>query len=172
MRGKALRAGFILLRNRITPAYAGKSSRPQKFTELTGDHPRLCGEKSSAAFAFRFCAGSPPPMRGKVRFSSLPCSRPRITPAYAGKSGAVISRLVIIPDHPRLCGEKGRALNFLTLVLGSPPPMRGKGVAVRPYNRASRITPAYAGKRALAAGRTQIVRDHPRLCGEKRTGVP
>ena len=30
---------------RITPAYAGKSSRPQKFTELTGDHPRLCGEK-------------------------------------------------------------------------------------------------------------------------------
>ena len=31
------------------------------------------------------------------------------------------------------------------------------------------ITPAYAGKRVLEAGRIPIVRDHPRLCGEKTT---
>ena len=111
-------------------------------------------------------------MRGKDHGFADTAGVHRITPAYAGKRRRIKVLVGLIQDHPRLCGEKGRALNFLTLVLGSPPPMRGKGVAVRPYNRASRITPAYAGKRALAAGRTQIVRDHPRLCGEKRTGVP
>ena len=29
----------------ITPAYAGKSSRPLLRLRFHGDHPRLCGEK-------------------------------------------------------------------------------------------------------------------------------
>ena len=29
----------------ITPAYAGKSDMIDKYIALTGDHPRLCGEK-------------------------------------------------------------------------------------------------------------------------------
>ena len=45
MRGKVRHCRFSSMPDRITPAYAGKSSRPQKITELTGDHPRLCGEK-------------------------------------------------------------------------------------------------------------------------------
>ena len=46
MRGKVACSTVGLVPARITPAYAGKSSRPQKFTELTEDHPRLCGEKT------------------------------------------------------------------------------------------------------------------------------
>ena len=55
------------------------------------------------------------------------------------------------------------------LILGSPPPMRGKvffSVTGKVYNG---ITPAYAGK---SAGRKAAVcgrKDHPRLCGEKLT---
>ena len=45
--------------------------------------------------------------------------------------------------------------------------MRGKGKISLLLKFRRRITPAYAGKRALAAVRTPIVRDHPRLCGEK-----
>ena len=33
-------------KNRITPAYAGKSSCPDNWREILEDHPRLCGEKS------------------------------------------------------------------------------------------------------------------------------
>ena len=45
-------------------------------------------------------------MRGKdLRF---PATRPLdgITPAYAGKSGETGWILILIQDHPRLCGEK------------------------------------------------------------------
>ena len=46
--------------------------------------------------------------------------------------------------------------------------MRGKGQEADGDTFESGITPAYAGKRAPVVVRTPIVRDHPRLCGEKR----
>ena len=52
-------------------------------------------------------------------------------------------------------------------VKGSPPPMRGKGVSGFSLTSVSRITPAYAGKSVAQAALNVIMRDHPRLCGEK-----
>ena len=52
--------------NRITPAYAGKSSEACKPVNSVKDHPRLCGEKLGAFLASEAVKGSPPPMRGKV----------------------------------------------------------------------------------------------------------
>ena len=45
--------------------------------------------------------------------------------------------------------------------------MRGKALNFSHTVKKIGITPAYAGKRVLAAGHTPVVRDHPRLCGEK-----
>ena len=45
--------------------------------------------------------------------------------------------------------------------------MRGKANANFNHLPASRITPAYAGKRALRFALHWSRRDHPRLCGEK-----
>ena len=70
MRGKAVSRPSPPTRYRITPAYAGKSSRPQKITELTEDHPRLCGEKLYWLTISEKPPGSPPPMRGKVLLST------------------------------------------------------------------------------------------------------
>ena len=50
--------------------------------------------------------GSPPPMRGKVIPPLITTVLPRITPAYAGKSGGVKKPWRLNEDHPRLCGEK------------------------------------------------------------------
>ena len=50
---------------------------------------------------------------------------------------------------------------------GSPPRMRGKAFYLGTRQRAQRITPAYAGKRAKAAGNKLVNEDHPRVCGEK-----
>ena len=47
MRGKVLLYVVLQIWDRITPAYAGKSSGTARGTLRSGDHPRLCGEKST-----------------------------------------------------------------------------------------------------------------------------
>ena len=46
--------------------------------------------------------------------------------------------------------------------------MRGKVSLDNLYIIIPGITPAYAGKRELNGKRKQSLKDHPRLCGEKR----
>ena len=52
---------------------------------------------------------------------------------------------------------------------GSPPRMRGKGRGGRAGQPEPGITPACAGKRRCPRFRPGKTRDHPRVCGEKRT---
>ena len=91
--------------------------------------------------------GSPPPMRGKVAMLAKLIGKKGITPAYAGKSRMDGRNSNGERDHPRLCGEKLVTETFSHSPLGSPPPMRGKGVKVNTAVRLAGITPAYAGKR-------------------------
>ena len=65
MRGKADRTRNKEGRNRITPAYAGKSQAGSLSHKRIEDHPRLCGEKVTVAVPLIPYSGSPPPMRGK-----------------------------------------------------------------------------------------------------------
>ena len=65
-------------------------------------------------------------MRGKAEFTIDTANKQRITPAYAGKSGANSSNRTFTKDHPRLCGEKFCLYDIDGLNPG--------------------ITPAYAGK--------------------------
>ena len=55
-------------------------------------------------------------------------------------------------DHPRVCGEKLRAVVF--------------------GNYSEGITPAYAGKRWRPGRGPCQFRDHPRVCGEKYSTRP
>ena len=131
----------------ITPAYAGKRYQRWSVAIVRWDHPRLCGEKA---------------FTNNDVFRNF-----RITPAYAGKSKYenLYSQLKL--DHPRLCGEKIEERNPSDYVLGSPPPMRGKGRKRQRSHRGSRITPAYAGKSSGKESADSVPWDHPRLCGEK-----
>ena len=91
---------------RITPAYAGRRRLLLGFGIAKTDHPRLCGEKLAAETKNSLPKGSPPPMRGEVTAASSARCWKRITPAYAGRSGAGITMQAQSQDHPRLCGEK------------------------------------------------------------------
>ena len=73
----------------------------------------------------------------------------RITPAYAGKRYNLSRHLLWTRDHPRVCGEKASAFSALVVKLGSPPRMRGKEEWCMTDTGVFRITPAYAGKRAV-----------------------
>ena len=87
-------------------------------------------------------------MRGKDPADSVIVEKIRITPAYAGKRIPSVLSDFKHRDHPRLCGEKHQFLHCLQGLLGSPPPMRGKGILSDLLCIVYRITPAYAGKRA------------------------
>ena len=148
MRGKVSMKTPLRIFLGITPAYAGKSHPPEFPGSAQWDHPRICGEKPSAACQLCKLTGSPPHMRGKVTISSIRRMETGITPAYAGKSG-----------HARQLALRAE---------GSPPHMRGKAFSTPKKNMVSRITPAYAGKSRLVRIEPERRGDHPRICGEKQ----
>ena len=127
MRGKGQPNTRSSVTSGITPAYAGKSRKFSRPVWVTGDHPRLCGEKFYKSGNVCGAWGSPPPMRGKAQ----------ARPQQADTS----------QDHPRLCGEKVVSDYDGNGVTGSPPPMRGKVFLELVQVTFDRITPAYAGKR-------------------------
>ena len=86
MRGKVSCTTDNIGNVRITPAYAGKRIVNYCKTRKIGDHPRVCGEKLIQSMEENEQIGSPPRMRGKVRFLQILQKESRITPAYAGKS--------------------------------------------------------------------------------------
>ena len=167
MRGKDDLSGFVNEDQGITPAYAGKSQSVHGAGGADQDHPRLCGEKHPFNFIAKEPLGSPPPMRGKVLSDHANEGNGRITPAYAGKRRHAGRNGDYCKDHPRLCGEKIVDLAGFADGEGSPPPMRGKVKLPAPCIPMPRITPAYAGKRAVCLWHCVGKKDHPRLCGEK-----
>ena len=85
VRGKGQAIPAHSLGEGITPAYAGKSSTATRAARSTGDHPRVCGEKSKYRLQINWWLGSPPRVRGKAeRPTGLLCAA-GITPACAGK---------------------------------------------------------------------------------------
>ena len=111
--------------------------------------------------------GSPPLARGKVVTTITASGNERITPACAGKSGLGYTSLCMRWDHPRLRGEK----IFIHLnhwrAQGSPPLARGKERKTKEKPTCFGITPACAGKREGMFDCEDVIRDHPRLRGEK-----
>ena len=93
----------------------------------------------------------------------------RITPACAGKRHFRAASLLILKDHPRVCGEKSAWVFTATSILGSPPRVRGKGTPADFVDSSVGITPACAGKSFILKQRPFEFKDHPRVCGEKRS---
>ena len=166
-RGKVLTTLATAFNQGITPAYAGKRPRRDRFGVKHGDHPRIRGEKLLGLLCPLERLGSPPHTRGKVELDN---PHPRvcgITPAYAGKSSSNLSILWLSRDHPRIRGEKRRVPTPPGRWTGSPPHTRGKVQCWCTTTGTTGITPAYAGKRYISSTVYPPVWDHPRIRGEK-----
>ena len=100
---------------RITPACAGKSKWHYSKSSCAGDHPRVCGEKSTQESFTEGSEGSPPRVRGKGPGCVRADRYQRITPACAGKSIRLRPSVCPIWDHPRVCGEKELGCFFSSL---------------------------------------------------------
>ena len=170
MRGKVHFRDLVKVSLGITPAYAGKSLLVCCLGFHCKDHPRICGEKRPAQRDNAECRGSPPHMRGKEAHIRRRAVDSGITPAYAGKR-RFFGLISHVPwDHPRICGEKKKAVNKSGKSTGSPPHMRGKGLPTWFLSMSRRITPAYAGKRLKRSRSTvppvAIVPLFPSVCNK------
>ena len=106
VRGKADSVTNVKRNHRITPACAGKSEKGLIQIEYLEDHPRVCGEKPLFPLFPRLISGSPPRVRGKGFENVITLFQKRITPACAGKRTLTYAGADVLPDHPRVCGEK------------------------------------------------------------------
>ena len=71
-----------------------------------------------------------------------------------------------------MCGEKCPCCCWCPLVSGSPPRVRGKEDSRHGDGKEDGITPACAGKSRVRMAFFLVLRDHPRVCGEKSTTLP
>ena len=115
--------------------------------------------------------GSPPRVRGEGICLDRHRPRLRITPACAGRSVKHHGQIFVCQDHPRVCGEKRGSTSCLVTTPGSPPRVRGEDTSQSVVKARNRITPACAGRRGYIPVGSAITRDHPRVCGEKRSLV-
>ena len=106
-------------------------------------------------------------MRGKVQTAQDNLTQTGIIPAHAGKSHYLYKFCTLVQDHPRSCGEKAAGAARTTARKGSSPLMRGKGSRRHRLRWRQGIIPAHAGKRLPLEQMANILRDHPRSCGEK-----
>ena len=128
MRGKLWMSIAALIVYGITPADAGKTGRGCAEFRRSGDHPRGCGENLFVFKAFKIRMGSPPRMRGKLRYNLAKVIQIRITPADAGKTQQRLRAGRLVEDHPRGCGENRVTSPMQRGEKGSPPRMRGKPI--------------------------------------------
>ena len=151
----------------ITPACAGKSIGSGLSRTHGRDHPRVRGEKIDKGVRIDETRGSPPRARGKAQEGICIVNCAGITPACAGKSAIWCIFRRITRDHPRVRGEKKNLVSDFRIGLGSPPRARGKEQVQSEDSLRFGITPACAGKSVDFVDGEIVLRDHPRVRGEK-----
>ena len=166
-RGKVVRLLRSKMKQGITPACAGKSRKCISEISVTQDHPRVRGEKWSRRRPGSSVPGSPPRARGKELFSAGRTVDAVITPACAGKRGCICVNITYFWDHPRVRGEKLVLFFLFNTWKGSPPRARGKDIRTGQKAGKKGITPACAGKSGMSITAAFLMRDHPRVRGEK-----
>ncbi len=132
---------------------------------LRKDHPRVCGYNLYNLPQKPSSKGSSPLVRVQQLTNIPTIESPRIIPACAGTTQALLCHVQARQDHPRLCGYNDNYIKNLKRSSGSSPLVR-----VQLYNFllgifVCRIIPACAGTTKWAGQVFTPDKDHPRLCG-------
>ena len=151
---------------RIIPADAGSTWLLARRVLNSQDHPRGCGEHSTALRRRNGESGSSPRMRGALSGACSTTITARIIPADAGSTFLFSSDSSVSGDHPRGCGEHVSMVCRSTPPTGSSPRMRGALVDITESTGLHGIIPADAGSTPVYARHASRVWDHPRGCGE------
>ena len=137
-----------------------------KFDLMIEDHPRSCGKDSISDIVTRVGPGSPPLVRERHIARQRKRKLGGITPARAGKTFNKFTTIVICWDHPRSCGKDTLVSDTAFKFSGSPPLVRERLDNISVMTSSTGITPARAGKTAMAGLPVQAAGNHPRSCGK------
>ena len=171
LRGTQTRPNPGLQRRGIIPALAGNTWGTRSPTVQRWDHPRACGEHSKFLLPSPLNVGSSPRLRGTLPLRPSRIAFHGIIPALAGNTSWSIRRPSPQRDHPRACGEhENQRCGCMTLV-GSSPRLRGTQCFINSANGYWWIIPALAGNTYRFCSWRCFLRDHPRACGEHRSGI-
>ena len=130
-------------------------------------HPRACGEQRNGSVSPRVRSGSSPRLRGTELHAVLEHAYVRFIPAPAGNSPAAMLPILLIPVHPRACGEQSCPTLLASCSIGSSPRLRGTARFHPPGNYRNRFIPAPAGNSNERRSSVHIYSVHPRACGEQ-----
>ena len=159
--------------DRFIPACAGNARGTGSGSTCRSVHPRVRGERCSAALIRASSCGSSPRARGTRSAGGRHVRARRFIPACAGnaRSRACTSRKP--PVHPRVRGERCSRWNVATPTAGSSPRARGTRHRPRRPPHRRRFIPACAGNANSSRPAAPRCPVHPRVRGERRAdGIP
>ena len=166
VRGTLLALCGLLVGSGIIPACAGNTASPSRPRTPRGDHPRVCGEHEISRTNSGVWTGSSPRVRGTQQARRDGRRDRGIIPACAGNTlGETLTRGNPW-DHPRVCGEHNACDLTAPLLAGSSPRVRGTPYKVVAAVCKTGIIPACAGNTDACRRGGELLRDHPRVCGE------
>ena len=130
----------------LIPAWAGKTRPRREGSSGPRAHPRVGGENAARVEARSGSAGSSPRGRGKRSMHALGAGRPRLIPAWAGKTNLAVHAFLAHGAHPRVGGENVPSRCPALMPRGSSPRGRGKPGHQRLRRAGPGLIPAWAGK--------------------------
>ena len=172
MRGTLKRRPFSSRRVGIIPALAGNTSKSSTGSCPNRDHPRACGEHTTATRRLVRSPGSSPRLRGTLWQFARENATIWIIPALAGNTTDSVPRHHAVWDHPRACGEHPVLPAVHGDGGGSSPRLRGTRDRRERHVANQGIIPALAGNTIGPCVRARRGRDHPRACGEHPAWFP
>ena len=151
---------------RFIPAGAGNTSPRWPGRWRTPVHPRGCGEHGRITKETCATCGSSPRVRGTHDGRAVQTGAERFIPAGAGNTSRYVVPPLVLPVHPRGCGEHDFSLPPFGCIPGSSPRVRGTPSHIRPHPPLRRFIPAGAGNTQEYHDRVKAELVHPRGCGE------
>ena len=111
--------------------------------------------------------GSSPRVWGQANKWSVRRTNRGIIPTRVGTRKTHCLKMVDLQDHPHACGDKKRAVNNRSFVLGSSPRVWGQESLHCPSDTLNRIIPTRVGTSHFPKFANPCLQDHPHACGDK-----
>ena len=112
----------------IIPACAGNTGGKLSKDQISGDHPRMCGEHHQPVKLQNIELGSSPHVRGTLVGEQVGQQLGGIIPACAENTIGADHVFLWLGDHPRMCGEHDTGKCTVLENEGSSPHVRGTHV--------------------------------------------
>ena len=151
---------------RSTPACAGITDVLSPAAMLLLVYPRLRGDHTGQRRPGACRRGLPPPARGSRRDAARRDGVGGSTPACAGITDTVWTRIPAGPVYPRLRGDHVCGASASSVLRGLPPPARGSLLQALQRGFDLRSTPACAGITAPTRCQARTAAVYPRLRGD------